>query len=99
MRIYVDPLVPVSGWRYSHACHLFVRVERLDQQVEALDELDAFARSVGLKATWRHDRRWLYHYDLTARRRIMAIETGAIEVDRLGIVKVISHHRERGIFA
>ncbi len=81
MTVYVDPLFPTppamrkpgSGWRWPEACHLFA---------DSLDELNIFAKKMGLQGGWlqHHDR--VPHYDLTKARRVRAVALGAMEVSR-----------------
>lgn len=50
-------------------------------QADSLDELHAFAASIGLRRSWfqtRPGRPWNDHYDLTRTRRDAAILAGAI---------------------
>lgn len=74
MAVYVDPLwerTPKKGWRWSKSCHLFA---------DSLEELHAFAESIGMKREWFQDAK-LPHYDLTETRRKKAVTKGAIEVN------------------
>ena len=60
-----------------------------------LDDLHAFAASIGLKRSWFQDKPdGLPHYDLTAGKRRQAITAGAQEVDRRGIMAVMHEWRE-----
>jgi hypothetical protein len=45
-----------------------------------LDDLHAFARRLGMKREWFQDHRLAPHYDLTAGRRVLALEMGAVFV-------------------
>jgi len=47
---------------------------------DSLEELHEFANKIGMKKTWFQDRK-LPHYDLTVKRRQLALSLGAIEVD------------------
>ena len=72
--IYIDSLkncTPKKGWRWSSYCHMFADSE---------EELHEFANKIGMRRIWFQDGR-LPHYDLTAKRRQLAVRLGAIEVD------------------
>ncbi len=76
MSVYVDDAFcsdDPSGWgKWTGGGHL---------QADSLDELHAFAASIGLKRQWfqtRPGRPWNDHYDCTQRRRDAAILAGAI---------------------
>jgi hypothetical protein len=74
LAVYVDPLwerTPKKGWRWNKSCHLFA---------DSLEELHAFAETIGMKREWFQDTK-LPHYDLTEARRHKAVKEGAIEVD------------------
>jgi hypothetical protein len=77
MPVYVDPLFDTEGmsvnWPYPEACHLMADTE---------EELHTLAARVGMRRAWfqacpPHS---IAHYDLTRRRRAMAVRLGAIEV-------------------
>jgi hypothetical protein len=56
-----------------------------DQEV-----LHAFAARIGLRREWYQDRPVLYHYDLlTARRRLVALEEGAVYVSPRILVRMM----------
>jgi hypothetical protein len=68
--VYVDELRD-WGWRLGPSCHMVADGE---------PELHAFARAIGLRPEWmQRDARGV-HYDLTARRRALAVRRGAREV-------------------
>lgn len=71
--IYVDDAFVGADWgKWSGGGHM---------QADDLDELHAFAASIGLKRAWfqdRPDRPEASHYDLTRGRRDAAILAGAI---------------------
>jgi len=71
--VYVDQLFhtyPRPSWRHSEACHM---------TADSLEELHAFARSIGLKRGWFQPGRHA-HYDLTRSRRAFAVKAGALEI-------------------
>ena len=45
-----------------------------------LEELHRFANKIGMKREWFQDRKNSPHYDLTPKRRKLAVEHGAIEI-------------------
>lgn len=70
MSVYVDD--SFIAWRGQRWCHL---------QADTVEELHEFAGKLGLKREWfqaRPGRPELDHYDVTAAKRIRAIELGAI---------------------
>lgn len=85
MSAYVDCLVGY-GWRLGPSCHLIA---------DSLDELHAFAASVGMKRAWFQPKS-SPHYDLTESRRKRAVQLGAIELDRAGFVAKIRELRGTG---
>ena len=95
MTVYVDTLrgypmeaIQPAARRVGQAwCHMLA---------DNMDELHAMARTIGMRASWfqPHDRRtWMHHYDLTPRRRTMALEAGAQEIN---IKDWIRQHRQGG---
>ena len=88
--VYVDALIdckPSKQWPYEHACHLFT-------DVGSLELLHQFARQLGLKQSWFQRHSALPHYDLTSRKRIQAIESGAIWIGREETAKIIRAWRQ-----
>lgn len=86
--VFVDALVQ-NGWRLGPNCHLFVEPET------PLETLHAFAQDVGLRREWfQHKPGKLPHYDLTKRRRGIALAIGAVELDRRLTVTIIRRWRE-----
>lgn len=61
---------------------------------DTVEELHEFAAKIGLKRSWFQDKS-LPHYDLTKRRRTMALLAGAIEIDRRKLVEIIRKHRTK----
>jgi len=70
--IYVDKLRD-WGWRLGPSCHLITDGTN--------EELHAFAASIGLRREWFQQSSSWPHYDLTASRRLAAIESGAVELE------------------
>lgn len=83
MTVYVDPLLE-HGWvlhgRIVKSCHMFVDTVDL----EALHDM---AYWIGCRRTW-FQRKNVPHYDLTATRRIDAIEHGAVAITRRQAVEI-----------
>lgn len=79
MAAYVDKLRD-WGWRYGKSCHL---------AADTLEELHAFAASIGMKRSWFQGGR-RPHYDLTERRRAAAVALGAREVDDREFIAVVN---------
>lgn len=69
MPVYVDSLRD-WGWRYGASCHLIA---------DTLAELHEFAERIGMKRSW-FQAGARPHYDLTAKRRALAICLGAVEL-------------------
>ena len=72
MSVYVDELrnYPVSPrWRYGQACHM---------TADTLEELHAFAGKLELRRSWFQPHERWPHYDLTAKRRAMAVSLGTM---------------------
>lgn len=74
--VYVDELRDY-GWRLGPSCHLIA---------DTLEELHAFAARVGMKRTWFQYKSLQPHYDLTAKRRAVAVRLGATELGRRDFV-------------
>jgi len=68
------------GLPSPHWCHMVSDASE--------EELHAFAARVGLKRSWAQlrPRASAAHYDLTQKRRAMAIKLGAVEVSRRELV-------------
>lgn len=71
--IYIDNLAN-NGWKYGKNCHMFTD--------GGLPELHIFAMKIGMKPKWFQNRKGFPHYDLTSKRRMIAVSKGAKEVDR-----------------
>jgi hypothetical protein len=81
--VYVDDAFVAGDWgRWSGGGHL---------QADTPEELEAFARRLGLAPAWRQSRPGRPdrdHYDLTAWGRARAIELGALaETWREGVLR------------
>jgi hypothetical protein len=82
MAVYVDQLVNY-GWRHGPSCHMIA---------DTVGELIAFAVEIGLRAEWFQPKS-SPHFDLTAGARELAIQHGAIELDRRAFVAKIKELR------
>lgn len=96
MSVYVDPLMRHGGspgFRWPVSCHMYA---------DTLDELHAFAKSIGMKRTWfQADGGRLPHYDLVPSRRKDAVALGAVEHTREQCAQFIRARRashEPGLF-
>lgn len=80
MAVYVDPLTPCpisANWHWNGSCHLIA---------DSVDELHAFAASIGMKRAWFQNHTRMPHYDLNAARRAVAVLNGAVEIGRVEFV-------------
>jgi hypothetical protein len=85
MSVYVDSLFNY-GWKYGTSCHLIADTVR---------ELKAFAVEIGMRPEW-YQPKSSPHFDLTADGRALAVERGAIELDRRAFVDKIRELRRKG---
>jgi hypothetical protein len=93
MTVYVDairsftPRDPATRRAGTRWCHMFS--DQVDTQ-----ELHQLAQRIGLKSEWfQNAPNKLPHYDLTPRRRAMALEFGAVHATRAVVVAAIRAHR------
>ena len=71
MTVYVDKL-PANGWgRWSSGAHMLGT---------DLDELHTLAKKIGLRREWFQKDSSFAHYDLTEKKRSLAIQAGAVEI-------------------
>lgn len=89
MTVYVDDAVTL--WRDQRWAHLMA---------DTLEELHAFAQSLGLPRRSFQDKRSGAHYDVTAALREQAIAAGAVAIsrhrDRELVRAVIRNAKEQG---
>jgi len=70
------PCIPNKNWKHKESCHLFIASPEIER-------LHIFAEGLGLKREWFQGKdRSLPHYDLTASKYKLALEMGAVLVDR-----------------
>ncbi len=85
MSVYVDELCEQhfhSGkWKHGQSCHLMATTEA---------ELEEIARRLQLRKDWRHGD----HYDLTANKRRLAVELGAIEITSRWALRTVIDRRK-----
>jgi Protein of unknown function (DUF4031) len=86
MAVYVDTYRGKLG--RMTMCHMIA---------DTLEELHAMAAQIGMKREWFQDRpkASFPHYDLSLTRRKMAVEAGAIEVDKHKLVEIITRLRQK----
>ena len=84
MAVYVDALRDYGWWR-GPSCHLIA---------DSVDELIEFALSMGLRREWFQPKS-TPHFDLTADARTKAVEMGAIELDRRGLIRKVREIRAK----
>jgi hypothetical protein len=70
VRVYVDHFPPEGWGRWGGGGHM------LSNNIFALHDM---ANKIGLKRQWFQQDRF-YHYDLTAPKRLLAIDAGAITI-------------------
>jgi len=85
MAVYVDSLVNY-GWKHGVSCHLIA---------DTIGELMAFAVKIGMRPEWFQPKS-SPHFDLTAGARAVAVNHGAIELDRRAFVAKIQELRRMG---
>jgi hypothetical protein len=64
------------------------------------DELHAMADRIGVARRWFQapPKASFWHYDIAKSKRALAVEAGALEVDRNGLVAAVRRIRASGIF-
>lgn len=84
--VYVDSMR--TPYRHMKMSHMLADTE---------EELHTMARRIGLKREWFQcpPKASTPHYDVSQTKRALAVEAGAEEVDRRGLVGVIRRLRER----
>lgn len=82
MSVYVDT-----------ARNRFGRMVMCHMVADTLDELHAMAEAIGLKREWFQGSASTPHYDVSLSRRKLAIELGAIELERNAFVAVLRRLR------
>lgn len=83
MSVYVDKAQNPYG--RMKMCHMVA---------DTLDELHAMAEKIGMKRTWFQDHPDHPHYDLSQSKRELAIQNGAIELERYQLVMWLQTKRK-----
>jgi len=90
MTVYVDAIMN-HGWvlrgRVTPSCHMFADTD---------EQLHEMASRIGMRESWYQAPKTpmhIGHYDLTEKRRKHAVELGAKEVTREGLVAFMRRHR------
>ncbi len=83
MTVYVD-----------HPQHLLGRMKMCHMLADSLDELHAMADKIGLKRELFQPRS-TPHYDVCKAKRTLAIQHGAVEIDRRKVVEIMRKWREK----
>jgi len=60
---------------------------------DTIDELHDMAEKIGINRKWFQSKASSPHYDICKSKRVNAVNFGAIEVDRRGLVSVIRRLR------
>lgn len=81
--VYVDRLCD-RGWKLGANCHLIA---------DSLEELHEFASAIGMRRAWFQNAVSCPHYDLTTKRRAMAVLRGAVELPRVEFVMKVREIR------
>lgn len=84
MNVFIDNMTPCRTnrkWRWRESCHLFA---------DDISELHSFATSIGVKREWYQPYPILPHYDLTRKRRDIAIRSGAEPVGASNLVAMMT---------
>lgn len=84
MPVYVDQSENKFGRMVM--CHMLA---------DTLEELHAMAEKIGMRRSW-YQPKSTPHYDVCKSRRALAIQYGAIEIDRDRTVEIIREWRRRG---
>ena len=82
MAVYVDE--PKHAYGRMVMCHMVA---------DTLDELHAMADHIGVARRWFQRGSSHPHYDICKSKRALAVQAGAVEVDRKGLVDVMKRTR------
>ena len=82
MPVYVDE--PEYPYGRMMMCHMIA---------DTLDELHAMADRIGVARRWFQNKGRHPHYDICKSKRALAVNAGAIEIDRRGLVDVMNRPR------
>jgi hypothetical protein len=81
MTVYVDVLKD-NGW------HLYGKsIKNCHMWSENKDELLSFGAILGLRSQWLQNSRGFIHFDLTPKKREMAVKNGAVECKLIPFIR------------
>jgi hypothetical protein len=86
MAVYVDR--ERNAFRGMFMCHMIA---------DTLDELHNMAERIGMQRRWFQPRSFP-HYDLSEPKRALAVQAGAVEVDRREIAAIMRRLRRDPLF-
>lgn len=82
MSVYVD--APIHQYGRMTMCHMLA---------DTTDELHSMADKIGIARKWYQAQASTPHYDICKAKRALAVQLGAIEVDRRQLVSIIRRLR------
>jgi hypothetical protein len=74
------------------AQNAYGRMKMSHMLADTVEELHAMADKIGIKRKWFQPKS-TPHYDICQSKRALAMENGAKEIDRLGVVEIIRKYR------
>jgi len=83
MAVYVDKAK--NPYRHMKMCHMLA---------DTLPELHAMADRIGLRRAWFQSNHGTPHYDICQAKRRLAIQAGAVEIDRRQTGELIRRLRQ-----
>lgn len=60
---------------------------------DTVEELHAMAEIIGIERKWFQDKAFFPHYDICKSKRALAVQAGAIEVNRRGLYEIMKRLR------
>lgn len=88
MTVYVDRSIHAYGRMIM--CHMLA---------DTPDELHAMADAIGIQRRWYQRKASTPHYDVCKAKRALAIQNGALSIDRRQVVRTIRAIRASGAYA
>lgn len=81
-RVYVDAAI----WPYGRMtmCHMLA---------DNLEDLHAMADKIGVARRWFQNKPEFPHYDICKAKRAMAVQIGAVEIDRRQFVALVKRNQ------